>query len=331
MGNAMQSAGFADLHVHTNYSDGADGVSDVLAWAAQIGLDVIAITDHDTIDGAFIAAELARVRNEPEVIVGEEVSSRDGHILALFIRTVVPPNMSAEETVEAIHEQGGLAIAAHPYWRTSDRDHRGRAFSLGDRIAEIRLDAVEVINGAFTPSIIGANFQAGPAAGTLGMTRVGGSDAHVRHALGWAHTRFDGRTADDLRHSIVNARTEAGRWGLHPTGVRRYATWSIGRLRLRTAGRSGRFYADERVTLRSSLPASFGPEPIAEPRERDRGWHRSQSPDLVWNDRGYRGQRSSAGEQAGRPARQDARPHRCDSEQETAEDIRHADDCVKRW
>ena len=81
-----RSAGIADLHVHTNYSDGQDSVSDVLTWAARIHLDVIAITDHDTIDGAIIAAELARVRSGPHVIVGEEVSSRDGHILALFIR-----------------------------------------------------------------------------------------------------------------------------------------------------------------------------------------------------------------------------------------------------
>lgn len=230
------ASGIADLHVHTNHSDGEDSVSDVLAWAERIGLDVVAITDHDTIEGAIIGAELARVRNGPEVIVGEEVSSRDGHILGLFIRECVPPNLSAEETVAAIHEQGGVAIAAHPYWRASTVDYRGRLFGLGDRIAELPFDAVEVINGGFTPSMIGANRRAGWVAAALGKTAVGGSDAHVRHALGWGHTRFDGHTAQDLRCSVVTGATRAARSRLHPTGVRRYATWSIGRLRLQAAG-----------------------------------------------------------------------------------------------
>ena len=87
-------AGVADLHVHTHHSDGQDSPSEVLAWAARIGLDVVAITDHDVIDCARIAAELAR--QDPDgcaVIVGEEVSSRDGHVLALFIDDLVPPDL----------------------------------------------------------------------------------------------------------------------------------------------------------------------------------------------------------------------------------------------
>ena len=231
-----QPAGIADLHVHTKHSDGQDSASDVLAWAARIRLDVVAITDHDTIEGAMIAAELARVRSGSEVIVGEEVSSLDGHILALFIDKFVLPNLSAEETVAAIHEQGGLAVAAHPYWRSSSLDHRGRVFGLGDRIADLPFDAIEVINGGFTPSMIGANRRAGWVAEALGRTPVGGSDAHVKHALGWGHTRFEGRTASDLRRSIAAGRTQAGRSRLDPTGLRRYATWSIGRLRLQAAG-----------------------------------------------------------------------------------------------
>jgi predicted metal-dependent phosphoesterase TrpH len=170
------------------------------------------------------------------VIVGEEVSSRDGHILALFISRLVPPDMSAQETVAAIHEQGGLAIAAHPYWRTSAVDYKGRTFGLGDRIAELPFDAIEVINGGFTPSMIGANRRAGWVADAIGLTPIGGSDAHVRHALGWGHTRFAGRTASDLRQSIAIGRTQAGRSRLHATGLRRYATWSIARLRLQAAG-----------------------------------------------------------------------------------------------
>lgn len=234
-GKERPASGIADLHVHTNYSDGADSISDVLTWAARIGLDVIAITDHDTIAGAAIAAELARVRSGPQVIVGEEISSRDGHILGLFLSALVPPDMSAAETIAAIHDQGGLAIAAHPYWRTSAFDYKRRVYGLGDRIADLPLDGVEVVNGGFTPSMIAANRRAGSVAQALGRTPVGGSDAHVRHALGWGHTRFEGRTALELRRCIAMGRTGAGRSRLHPTGVRRYAAWSIGRLRLQAA------------------------------------------------------------------------------------------------
>jgi predicted metal-dependent phosphoesterase TrpH len=230
------AAGIADLHIHTHHSDGQDGPAEVVAWASRIGLDVIAITDHDQIDGALIAASIARREpGSPQVIVGEEVSSLDGHILALFIDRLVPPDMSAAETVAAIHEQGGLAVAAHPYWRNSSTDHKGRVYGLGDRIAELDFDAVEVINGGFTPSMIGANRRAGWVAEALGRTPIGGSDAHVKHALGWGHTRFEGRTARDLRRSIEAGRTQAARSRLHPTGLGRYATWSLSRLRLRAA------------------------------------------------------------------------------------------------
>ena len=237
MSQADEGAGIADLHVHTLHSDGEDSPADVLAWAERIGLDVVAITDHDAIDGALEAAGLAGGRvGGPEVVVGEEVSSRDGHILALFIERVIKPDMSAEETVEAIHEQGGLAVAAHPYWRSTSLDHKGRMYGLGDRIADIAFDAIEVINGGFTPSMIGANRRAGWVAEALGRTPVGGSDAHVKHALGWGHTRFAGASAQDLRRGIESGRTQAGRSPLHPTGIRRYATWSLSRLRLRKAG-----------------------------------------------------------------------------------------------
>ena len=237
MTQADDGAGIADLHVHTLHSDGEDSPADVLGWAERIGLDVVAMTDHDAIDGALEAAALAhRSAGGPEVVVGEEVSSRDGHILALFIKRLIEPDMSAEETVTAIHDQGGLAVAAHPYWRSTSLDHKGRGYGLGDRIADIAFDAIEVINGGFTPSMIGANRRAAWVAEALGRTPVGGSDAHVKHALGWGHTRFAGGSAQDLRRSIESGRTQAGRSRLHPTGIRRYATWSLGRLRFRKAG-----------------------------------------------------------------------------------------------
>jgi hypothetical protein len=234
MADTVDGWGTADLHVHTSHSDGDDTPAEVLEWADHLGIDVLAITDHDTIDGAELAAELAeRSGTGPDVIVGEEVSSRDGHILGLFLSTAVPPGLSAEDTVAAIHEQGGIAIAAHPYWRTTGAG--GRApHGVGDLIEVVDFDAVEVLNGGFTPSMIAANQRASAAASG---TRIGASDAHVKHALGWAHTRFGGRTAAELRASLCTGQAEPGRSRIDPIGVRRYATWSLGRLRAhRVAG-----------------------------------------------------------------------------------------------
>ncbi len=107
--------GFADLHIHTIYSwDGTCDVSAILKYAAKkTALNVIAITDHDEIAGAFEARELAP-RYGIEVIPGCEISTADGHLLALFILKPIPPSLSLEETVRRVGKQGGLCIAAHP-------------------------------------------------------------------------------------------------------------------------------------------------------------------------------------------------------------------------
>ena len=228
MAYVIDGWGTADLHVHTRHSDGDDSPQDVLDWAARIGLDVLAITDHDEIAGAEEAAALAAERGDgPDVIVGSEVSSADGHILALFISEAVPAGLPARKTVDAIHEQGGIAIAAHPFWR--NRPDRGYSYGVGELIHELPFDAVEVLNGGFTPSMIAANQRAAAEAGRL--TAVGGSDAHVRRALGWAHTRFAGRNAADLRSAVAAGAVRAGRSRVDAVGVSRYAAWSLGRMR----------------------------------------------------------------------------------------------------
>ena len=110
-----RAQGRADLHIHTCHSDGTASVRETLEYASMhTGLDVIAITDHDTIDGAIEAAALAKLYRV-EVVVGEEITSREGHVLGLFLTSRVPPRLSALETVAAVHAQGGLAIAAHPF------------------------------------------------------------------------------------------------------------------------------------------------------------------------------------------------------------------------
>src|SRR5215218_11522871 len=105
----------ADIHVHSTHSDGHAAVEEVLEHAVRrTDLQVIAITDHNTIEGALEARSLAEEYGI-EVVVGEEVSTADGELLALFIERRLAPGRPAAETIAAVHEQGGLCVAAHPY------------------------------------------------------------------------------------------------------------------------------------------------------------------------------------------------------------------------
>src|SRR5579864_5949071 len=90
---SMSSRGRADLHMHTTASDGWPAPRELVDYARATGLDVIAVTDHDTIEGALRACDHASGRSRLQVIIGEEVSSRDGHIVALFIEKRIRPGM----------------------------------------------------------------------------------------------------------------------------------------------------------------------------------------------------------------------------------------------
>src|SRR5215218_1900321 len=109
-----RTMGLADLHIHTIYSyDGTAPVSAVLTRARQIGLDVIAITDHDEIAGSLQALELASTFGV-EVIPGMEVTTAEGDLLALNITKKIERNLTLIETVLKVSDLGGFCIAPHP-------------------------------------------------------------------------------------------------------------------------------------------------------------------------------------------------------------------------
>jgi len=223
----MARWGRADLHTHTDASDGWPTPLQLVEHAARrAGLDVMAVTDHDTIEGALRAAEYAARRSKLQVVVGEEVSSLDGHIIGLFLEHRVKPGMSAAATVHAIHDQGGIAIAAHPFWRTQRRARTpGQVHGVGWLAAELDFDAIEVENA--TPGFYLFNQLAHRLNLGLGAAELGCSDAHILDAVGRAFTEFPGKTPEALREAIESRTTVARRRRYRAVGLVRYAAWGL--------------------------------------------------------------------------------------------------------
>ncbi len=219
----MLGQGRADLHMHTTFSDGWPAPQELVDYASKTELDVIAVTDHDTIEGAMRAREDAQGKRV-HVVVGEEVSSRNGHIVGLFLERRIRPGMSAAATVDAIHEQGGLAVAVHPFWRT-ERPSRRITHGVGWLAAETDFDAVEVENA--TPGFYVFNQMARRLNDGLESAEVGGSDAHILDAVGRAYTVFPGRTPAALREAIIRGTTMARRQRYKAVGLMRYAAWGL--------------------------------------------------------------------------------------------------------
>lgn len=200
--------GRADLHIHSAASDGLDGVSAILAAVeARSELDVIAITDHDRVDAALAARTLARHRGYRfEVVVGQEVTTRGGHLLALFIEERIPPLRSMRDSIGLIHDQGGLAIPAHPlapYPLCVQGWTLRRLLAAGD--ARVRPDGLE----AFNPTTAWRRWHPRVVAFTEahGLAGIGDSDAHLIAQIGQGWTSFPGHTAEDLHLAILARRT----------------------------------------------------------------------------------------------------------------------------
>ena len=228
----MSDRGRADLHIHTRFSDGWPSPVQVVEQAARLGLDVIAVTDHDTVEGALRAADYAsRREGGPHVIVGEEVTTREGHVVGLFLETRIRPGLSAAASVDAIHGQGGLAFAAHPFWRTQRQARDGRVRGVGWRAAALDFDAIEVENS--TPGFYLFNQMAERLNQEVRLAALGNSDAHILDAVGRSYTSFPGHTPQAVRRAIETRRTRAHRRRYPALALMRYAAWGLEHRRLR--------------------------------------------------------------------------------------------------
>lgn len=190
-----------DLHIHSSFSrDGESRVEEILRQAEKVGLDAVAITDHDTVEGARYAltCETSLV-----IVPGIEVSTRQGHLLVLGVSEPIPSKLDFLETLQIAHRMGGLAVLPHPYhlWR------HGIARKVKGSIGMV--DAVEAFNSRY---IVGAaNRRAAIMARRYEKPCVGGSDAHHARFVGFGITFVEAEpSCRSILDAIRGGRTFAG-------------------------------------------------------------------------------------------------------------------------
>ncbi len=182
-----------DMHVHTEDSpDAHTRIDDLPKIISAKGLDGVAVTEHNQL-------------NPPEfenviILPGVEISSAEGHIIALGVREIIPRKLSADETIQRIHDQGGVAIIPHPY------DPVCECVKLSN--LKVRPDAVETMN-ADALSFGISNYLAKRDAIKLNLPQVGGSDSHIPESIGDCYTIIDSptRSVEDILTAIRTGRT----------------------------------------------------------------------------------------------------------------------------
>ncbi|WP_178916763.1 PHP domain-containing protein [Natronomonas gomsonensis] len=191
-----------ELHSHSELSyDGRDPIELLLEQAEAVGLDALAITDHDEIDASLEAAAKAQEYGLVG-IPGMEVSSAAGHILALGVEELIPAGKSFDETLDRIHDAEGIAVVPHPFQKSR---HGVAPHITREQLAEA--DAIEVYNSRlFTGR---SNRQAEQFAREYGLPMTAGSDAHIAEMVGQAVTEVDAyhQSVDSILDAIVEGRT----------------------------------------------------------------------------------------------------------------------------
>jgi predicted metal-dependent phosphoesterase TrpH len=207
------SRSFADLHCHSTASfDSLNSVGRLVHTARRFGLTHLAITDHERIDGALRARDLASHDDDERplsIIVGEEVRSRDGDLIGLFLERAVAPGMSGLETAAEIHAQGGLVGLPHPFDR-----FRGSSGTMAQAAALAELvRAVDFIEAHNARAIGNANVRAAELAHQEQLPAVASSDAHSPMEIGVAYTVLQGpfSNAAELRALLPQAELVTGR------------------------------------------------------------------------------------------------------------------------
>ena len=205
----------ADLHIHTAYSmDCAMPLEQIIARCLEVGVNCLAVTDHDTIAGALKLKEMAPFH----VIVGEEILTTDGEIIGLFLSQEVPSKLSLEETIARIKAQEGLVCIPHPYDRLRFSAFRNQVFE--DIMPEV--DIIEVFNArSLSP---GSSAKAWQLVKKYGKLASAGSDAHTPAEIGNACVEMpEFNSQDEFLKSLANGKISGSK--SNPT-VHFASTWA---------------------------------------------------------------------------------------------------------
>jgi len=190
-----------DLHIHSQYSeDGTGAPSKIIKILQKKGLDGMAITDHNTVEGALKA-----IKVKPKdfiVIPGIEVSTKDGHMLGLNITENIPRGLTAEETIDKIIDQGGVPIVPHLY--------RNMSGVKKDKLKKFytKISAIEVFNACSLPN---TNLKTAKVAKEFSLGGTGGSDSHEPAYVGCGYTTVD--ITDDSIDSVISQINQKKTWG----------------------------------------------------------------------------------------------------------------------
>ena len=185
-----------DMHVHTEGSpDAHTRISDLPGIITAKGLDGIAVTEHNQFNPPSFSNVI--------ILPGVEISSAEGHIVALGVHEIIPRGLSADETIERIHDQGGIAIVPHPYDPVCE--------CVKIRNLKVRPDAVETMN-ADALSFGISNYLARRDARKFNLPQVGGSDSHIPESIGDCYTLIDAatRSVTDIMSAIREGKTQPG-------------------------------------------------------------------------------------------------------------------------
>ncbi len=192
-----------DTHVHTPASDSSSDYEEILRAAKDRKLDGLVITDHGTTSGVPTARELARPLGI-EIVQGIEINTGLLHVIGIDIKEEIPDKLPIEQTVRLIHEQGGLAVIAHPT--------NGRERFLSETIPlarEYPLGIECMIVDGGSQSVV-KNINAFVFAEAFGLTKIGCSDAHNDQTIGLAVSQCYGSSFKDFREAFLNKKMWVG-------------------------------------------------------------------------------------------------------------------------
>ncbi len=206
----MEELGKVDTHLHTCYSgfqrlgpmrfpESVCSPERQVDLARRRGFDVLCITDHNEVAGGFIAEKYARKFGDIDVVVGDEVMTNQGEVIGLWLSEKLPRFLSPEEAVDRIHEQGGLAIAPHPFSMHVD--------GMQEKMFDLPIEGFETINGGHPDRYANWFAQQVMERHPGRWAAVSGSDAHSVYTSGYNWTEFPGNSAEDFRRAILDRTT----------------------------------------------------------------------------------------------------------------------------